>query len=555
MLDTIIRGAHIADGSGKSIYQADLGIMGDKIAEIGYIKASAKTIIDANGLILSPGFVDVHTHYDAQLTWDKYASPSPSLGATTVVIGNCGFSIAPCPPEQRRRISNNLAEVEGMSISALEAGIDWNFESFGEYIELLERKGSYPNVACFVGHSAVRTAVLGREASERLATDDELLIMSQIVSESMQSGAIGFSSSQSLNHNGANGVPMPSRLASKDEFKSLVAAIGECGHGVFQLTVGPHAEMSFLEDIAQENNCIVMMTAALHNEAFPDRAIGMLNGALDAQRRGNGLWAQVSCQPLSMDFSLTSAFPFQPFEAWKELGKLNKTELSKILKSIDYRQKFKKELMSPARGKIFYGDWSKVSIAQVSSRKFQDMEGLSISELSKQLDKHPVDLVFDIALNDNLETIFNAALLNSDEDVVADFLIHEASLISLSDAGAHLRYMCDAGYGLHLLGHWVRNKKIMSLEDAIRRLTTLPASLFNIKDRGHLLPGKFADLVLFDKDEINLGPLKRFDDLPNGESRMMREPIGVEGVWVNGQMVFDGKQYKNIPSPGKILRA
>ena len=555
MIDTLIRGAHIADGTGKMLFPADVAIVGDKVTEIGNIKGRAKDVIEADGLILSPGFVDVHTHYDAQLTWDKFASPSPALGTTTVVIGNCGFSIAPCPPEQRNTISRNLAEVEGMSISALEAGIDWSFESFKDYLGMLEYKGTYPNVACFVGHSAVRTAVLGSEASEREATSDEISIMRRMVKEAMAHGAMGFSSSSSLNHNGANGVPMPSRLACKEEFRNLVGVLGELGRGVFQLTVGPHVDISFLEELASKNNCVVMMTAALHNEAFPDRAKGMLEGALEAQSHGVKLWAQVSCQPLSMDFSLLSAFPFQPLESWKSLAEKDKESLFKDLGSSDFRDKFKRELLSPTRGKIFYGDWSKVSIAHVVKERNLKFEGLTIRELSELNGIHPVDAILDLALDEALETVFNAALLNSDESVVGNFLKHDAGLISLSDAGAHLRYMCDAGYGLHLLGHWVREKNVLPLEDAIRRLTSLPADLFSIRDRGRLSPGMFADLLLFDKDKVDIGPLHRVNDLPNGETRMLRDPIGVRGVWVNGQMVFNGKQYIDIPSPGKLLRS
>ena len=226
-----------------------------------------------------------------------------------------------------------------------------------------------------------------------------------------------------------------------------------------------------------------------------------------------------------------------------------------IVGSSDFRDKFKEELLSPTRGKIFYGDWSKVSIAHVVKERNLKFEGLTIRKLSELNGIHPVDAILDLALDEALETVFNAALLNSDESVVGNFLKHDAGLISLSDAGAHLRYMCDAGYGLHLLGHWVREKNVLPLEDAIRRLTSLPADLFSIRDRGRLSPGMFADLLLFDKDKVDIGPLHRVNDLPNGETRMLRDPIGVRGVWVNGQMVFNGKQYIDIPSPGKLLRS
>ena len=281
MHDLVIRGAMVADGVGNPLIRADVAVSGERIAEVGAVTESAKETVDADGLVLAPGIVDVHTHYDAQITWESQATPSPALGVTTVVMGNCGFSIAPCPPDRREQMARNLAEVEGMSIAALEAGIDWGFESFPEYLTQLRRKGCYPNAGVFVGHSAVRTTVLGAEASERAATEDEVATMRGIVHEAMEAGAIGFATSTSINHNGDGGVPMPSRLAEDDEMRALVGVLGEFGRGIFQLTVGPSMTVERLESMAAETGRPIFMTAALHNETFPDRAIGMLEGAAE----------------------------------------------------------------------------------------------------------------------------------------------------------------------------------------------------------------------------------------------------------------------------------
>ena len=229
MHDLAIRGATVADGLGNPLMRADVAVSGERIAEVGDVTESARETVEADGLVLAPGIVDVHTHYDAQLTWESRATPSPALGVTTVVMGNCGFSIAPCPPEKREQMARNLAEVEGMSIAALEAGIDWSFEGFPDYLALLRRKGCYPNAGVFVGHSAVRTTVLGAEASERAATDGEIAAMRAIVKEAVEAGAIGFATSTSINHNGDGGVPMPSRLAEDDELRALVGVLGELG--------------------------------------------------------------------------------------------------------------------------------------------------------------------------------------------------------------------------------------------------------------------------------------------------------------------------------------
>ena len=553
MHDLVIRGATMADGVGNPLIRADVAVRDERIVEVGDVTESARETVDADGLVLAPGIVDVHTHYDAQLTWDSQATPSPSLGVTTVVMGNCGFSIAPCPPERREQMARNLAEVEGMPVAALEAGIDWSFESFPEYLALLRRKGCYPNAGVFVGHSAVRTTVLGAEASDRAASEDEIATMRGMVKEAVEAGAIGFATSTSINHYGDGGVPMPSRLADDDEMSALVGVLGELGRGIFQLTVGPGMTNERMEGLAAETGRPVFMTAALHNETFPERAIGMLEGAAAAQSRGNALWAQVSCQPLSMDFSMRTAFPLQSLDAWKPLHTASDEEFVAIIGSEDFRNRFRDELEKPQSGKIFYGDWRRVEVAMATTPAHRALEGETIEAIAGREGRDPVDVMFDLAVDERLGTTFNAALLNADEAAVEGLLRHDAGLISLSDAGAHLCYLCDAGYGLHLLGHWVRDKGVFDLEDGIRRVTSLPARLYGIPDRGEIAPGKFADLLLFDPATVGRGAIRRVDDLPGGESRLVRDASGVHGVWVNGTAVYDADGYRDVAPPGHVL--
>ena len=553
MHDLVIRGAMVADGVGNPLIRVDVAVSGERIAEVGAVTEGARQTVEADGLVLAPGIVDVHTHYDAQITWESQATPSPALGVTTVVMGNCGFSIAPCPPDRREQMARNLAEVEGMSIAALEAGIDWGFETFPEYLAQLRRKGCYPNAGVFVGHSAVRTTVLGAEASDRAATEDEIAAMRGIVMEAMEAGAIGFATSTSINHNGDGGVPMPSRLAEDDELRALVGVLGELGRGIFQLTVGPSMTVERLESMAAETGRPVFMTAALHNETFPERAIGMLKDSAAAQSRGNPVWAQVSCQPLRMDFSMRTAFPLQSLNAWEPLHRASDEEFLAIIASEDFRNRFREDLEKPQQGKIFYGDWERVEVAMAATPAHRPLEGETIESIAGREGRDPVDVMFDLAVDERLGTTFNAALLNADEAAVEELLLHEAGLISLSDAGAHLCYLCDAGYGLHLLGHWVRDKGVFGLEDGIRRITSLPARLYGIEGRGEIAPGKFADLMLFDPAEVARGAIRRVDDLPGGESRLIRQPRGVHGVWVNGTCVHDDAGYREVPPPGHVL--
>ena len=392
MYDLVIRGAQIADGLGSPLMLGDVAIEGKYITEIGHITGESRRTIEADGLVLSPGIVDVHTHYDAQLTWDCTATPSPSLGVTSIVVGNCGFSIAPCPVAHRDLIVRNLAEVEGMSLAALRSGTNWEFETFSEYLALLKRKGVTPNVAAFIGHSAVRTSVMGEEASERPASENEIAEMRQLVSAGMDAGAIGFSSSTSINHFGDGGVPMPSRLANEEELRVLTSVLGEKQRGVFQLTVGPSVSSDFLESIAEQNNCAVFQTAALFNDTFPDRAPKMVRDSAGAQARGNAMWAQVSCQPLSMEFDLMTAFPMQSLDSWHALIDLDKKSFKRKIKDQSFRASFRNDLEVPKEGKLFYGDWSKVEVAMVGQKLEQSLEGMTIEQISKNQEKDPVDV-------------------------------------------------------------------------------------------------------------------------------------------------------------------
>jgi len=553
MHDIVIKGAQVADGLGSPLYSADVAVKNGRIAEIGQLNGEAHESVDADGLVLAPGIVDVHTHYDAQLTWDSNATPSPSLGVTTVVVGNCGFSIAPCPPDCRDLISRNLAEVEGMSLTALRSGTNWGFESFSEYIDLLRRKGVTPNVAAFIGHSAVRTTVMKDEASDRSATEAEVAEMRDLVRDGMDAGAIGFSTSTSVNHHGDRGVPMPSRLADESELRTLVGVLGEKGRGVFQVTVGPNLTTEVMESLAAENNCPVFQTAALYNDAFPDRAPKMVADSAEAQARGNQLWAQVSCQPLSMDFALPAAFPMQSLDAWAPLINADSANFERKIRESEFRHRFRHDLETPQKGKLFFGDWSTVEVAMAARAENRELEGLTVSEMAERQGKDPVDAFFDLSADEGLETIYTAGLMNTNEDEVEKLMRQPGSLISLSDGGAHLRYLCDAGYGLHLLGHWVRERGSFELTDAIRRLTSLPADLYRIRERGRIVLGAFADLFLFDPETVARGPLRRAFDLPGGESRFIRDGAGVHGVWVNGRYVFDGKDYVTDAPTGMVI--
>jgi N-acyl-D-aspartate/D-glutamate deacylase len=555
MHDLLIKNARICDGLGAPIFGGDLAVANGRIAAIGKDVGTAKESIDADGLTLAPGIIDTHTHYDAQITWDAMATPSTSLGVTTVIIGNCGFTIAPARPAHRDRIMRNLTQVEGMSLAALRNGIKWDFESFPEYMNLLERQGIGPNVVAFVGHSSVRTYVLGDDASSRTATDAEIEQMRAIVAEAMRAGAVGFSTTTAEAHNGEGGIPMPSRLADKKELMRLTGVLGEQQRGAFMITKGEKTTVASLEEIGAQTGRPVIIAALLHDNLNPDGVFQDLRDIAAARARGHALIGAVACTPLTFEFSLRSPYPLESFASWQRAFRATPEELPGVLADRAFRQAMKDELAVPIKTRAFNGEWDKLFIVQVADRANAAVEGGSVGQLAAKANKHPLDWMFDFALSEKLDTIFISTLKNSDEGALTRMLHDPNSMISLSDAGAHLTFFCDAGFGLHLLGYWVRERGIMSLEQAVQKITSFPARVYGIRERGYLKPGAWADLMLFDPATVARAPSRRTWDLPSGASRLTCDPVGLHGVWINGARVLqDNKAISTQRAPGKLLR-
>lgn len=540
-MNFIIKNATVYDGSGAApTHDLDVWVKNGRIAGIGKdLSADDAEVIDASGRALMPGIIDTHTHFDAQITWDSAVRPSPALGVTTIVMGNCGFTIAPCKEGDRDLIMKNLTQVEGMSLDALREGIDWSFETFPDYVAMLSEKGVIPNVACFLGHSSIRTYVMGADATERAATSDEVAAMCQIVEEGMNAGAVGFATSTAPQHNGWGGVPMPSRLADDDELLALVNAMGKSGRGIFMLTKGNRTDVPYLEELSAKTGRPVMIAALLHNSTNPTGTLDELARIDEARSRGRDLWGQVSCCPLTMDFTLKSAYPLESFESWQPLMKLSKTELKEKLKDPALRQAVKDELNAPAGVRLFNGEWNKIEVTEAATDANRDLEHRPLSEVAEERGVDPLDLMLDIAIEEDLETIFTAILLNSDEDAVGKMLVHPAASVALSDAGAHLTFFCDAGFGLRLIGHWARDLGKMPIEAAVHELSGKPASIFGIAGRGLIKEGYAADLMLFDPATVARGPKKRIFDLPAGAHRLTTDAEGIIGVWINGNKVAD----------------
>ena len=555
MHDLLFRHAQVFDGTGSEPATLDVAVTAGRISAIGpNLGNDAREVIPADGLALMPGIIDSHTHFDAQITWDPAVRPSPALGVTTAVIGNCGFTIAPCRPQDRDITMRNLTQVEGMSLDVLRQGIAWDFETFPEYLAQLRKSGSTVNIAAYVGHSSVRTYVMGADASRRAATDAEIAQMQHIVRDAMQAGAVGFASSTSPAHNGEGGRPMPSRLADDREMLALVTALGEGGRGVFMLTKGAETPMPFLESLAADSGRPVMVAALLHNTTNPQAVFDDLDAISEANTRGRRLIGQVSCCPLTMDFTMQSPYPAEGLASWQPALGLQGDELKAKLGSKAFRDSVRAELATPSKFRLFNGEWAKVQVVEAATSANTRYEQRSIDDIARSEGRDPLDVMLDLALAEDLQTVFTAQLLNSDETAVGRMLNHPHSLVSLSDAGAHLTFFNDAGFGLHLLGHWSRDRGAMPLSEAVRRLTSQPAAVFGMGERGLIREGFAADLLLFDPATVGRGPKRRVFDLPGGAARLTTDAVGVHGVWVNGQLVADADGLlESVPRAGMLL--
>ncbi len=557
MHDTAIRNARICDGTGAAIVDGELAIDGSRIAAVSARVGPARENIDAGGLVLAPGIIDNHTHYDAQITWDPYASPSLGLGVTTLLMGNCGFTIAPCRAGDREQTLKNLTQVEGMSLDALLAGTRSDYETFADYLGMLESLGVVPNVAVYCGHSSVRTWVMGDDAVRREASDAEIAEMSQLIAQCLRDGAVGFATSTYESHNGWGGIPMPSRFASRGELERLVGTLGDVGRGCFMLTKGNPTPVPVLEEIAARAGCPVAVAAIQYDQANPRRAFGDMQAIGAAVERGRRMMGQVACTAITMDFTLRGAYVFEGLAAWKPAIALydDSDALAAFFSDPAFRAAMKNELISPRAINRFTDQWDKLEILEVADPDLRGYEHCTVAQAAAADGVDPLDWLLDFGARDGFATLFNAQILNDNEDEVARLLKDPNSTIGLADAGAHLFLFCDADFGLHLLGHWVRERGDFSLEDAVAELTSRQADAYGIRERGRLVAGHYADLILFDPRVVGRGEKKRLWDLPAGASRLIRSGKGLHGVWVNGVRVADANGVlENDARPGMVLR-
>lgn len=559
--DLLIRNATICDGTGAPVYAGALAVTGGKIAAMGEVGGAARREIDAGGAVLAPGFIDIHTHYDAQISWDPLLTCSCWHGVTTLLMGNCGVGVAPCRPARQSTVAWDLVNVEALPHEVLMRGVAWDWESFPEYMAAVERRGVALNVGFLVPLSALRFYVVGDEAAARAATPSETAEMARLFREAMRAGAAGFSLSLAPQHIGFQGRPLASRMASREELAALCHVMRELGRGIIEIlpnrgstNVPSEGGFDLLTMLARESARPVTWLALLDLPGTPANAHARTVERLaPLVRSGLKILPQVTPRPIQQYYTLREPFIFAALDSWKGVFNRRVEEQMALLARPEFRSAFRGEIKDGGGKAIFRGRWDRVHIARVQNEHNRRFLNLSVAELANATGKDAVDALLDLALDERMELGITLSVINVNPDVVGRILKLPNTLIGLSDAGAHVAQHCDAGLTSYLLHEWVHRRGALTLEEGVRRLTSELADFLELRTKGRLAPGMDADLVIFDPATIK--PLKPewVSDLPGGEPRLIERSEGIEYTVVGGEVLFARGDYQG-GLPGKVLR-
>jgi N-acyl-D-aspartate/D-glutamate deacylase len=561
MYDLILKGGRIYDGSGLPSFNGDVAIQDGKILAIGRINESADRVIDVGGLAIAPGIIDFHTHFDAQLWWDPLASSSNEHGVTTVVTGNCGLTLAPCKPESRDALIGTFVRVEAMPRASLEAGIPWQWTTQDEYLNALERQPLGLNVATLIGHCAVRQHAMGEASVEREANDSEIAAMEELVRLGMAAGAFGFSTNSNQSHYREDGKPVASRFSSLEEIARLCRVVGESQRGLVQFTHGAFATPEHVAHISQWYDTILQETrrpligeSIRHRWSEPELWRKQLNDVEARARQGYAAYAMTSTRRSMRRWTLKDGSRLDIIPAWKKLSALPIAERMESLRDAAVRNELAQETVN-GNPIDFSRRWELIAVNKAGRKENMKLEGKSIAELAAAQNKSSIDAMLDLALAEDLETTFEDSTTQGDERAVKEIFSNPNVLLGQSDAGAHVASGNPGfGYATLMLAYWVRERQLMTLEDAIKKLTFLPASIFGIHDRGLLRRGLAADIFVFDPEKIDLAAPQRVTDLPEGAPRFTQGAKGIHYAIVNGKVLMDNGAHTGA-YPGRVLRS
>ena len=551
--DLIIKNGRVIDGSGLPGFHSDVAISGGRIVEVGKVAGESRQVLNADGLVVAPGIIDNHTHYDAQVTWDPLCTYSCYHGITTVVMGNCSLAMAPAHKEDREMLAGVLSHVEAIPLEAIQTGVNWSWETIPEYLDALDQRLGI-NVASLIGHSAVRRYVMGEASQERHATDDEVAAMKAIVREGLEAGAIGVSFERNLRHFDWNGRLAPTNLASEEEIFAVAAVADEVGRGVIQFG----GDRSISRKLAKASRRPVFYGNITQQAVAPERWRKQLDEAESLMREGHRGYQFVMPRPGDLRYTLRTAQHFDAMPTWKNVMLLPHDLRTQAFRDPETRAKLHREAvetpMDPNRAGDFTRRWDLQFVFRPALPKHQRLRGKSVADIAREEGKDVLDAFLDLALEENLETEFERREVNSDEAAMTALLTSPYTVIGQSDGGAHVVFRTDYSYSTYLLSHWVRERKIMSLEEAIRKLTFVPASLFGFSDRGLVRSGMAADLMVFDPETISPLEPGEAHDLPGGARRRKQLAKGIEWTVVNGQVLMERGEHTGA-YPGKVARS
>jgi N-acyl-D-amino-acid deacylase len=562
MYDLVIKNGVVVDGSGLPGYRADVGVRQGRIASIGRIRAQAREVVDADGHVVAPGIVDGHTHMDAQVFWDPLGTSSCYHGITTVVMGNCGFTLAPCAEKDKALVVRNLQRAEDIPPQAMEAGIKWQWTTFPEFLDTLDSLPKGINYSGYLGHSALRTYVMGERAFEQAATGDDLKAMERELKDALRAGAMGFTTSRSPAHETPEGRPVASRLATWDEVRRLVGVMGDLGTGIFEIAgegvdrapgdPGLREYHVRLRDLAVETGRPVTF-GLFSRRGVPDVWRAYLALLDETAAAGGRMFGQAHSRSLSALLSFRTQTPFDRLPVWKELRARPEAEQLRLLRDPDMRRRLveasgardsRRPVGTEARPADY--DWLFVFDTVYGPHR-------SVAEVARERGQHPAETMIDLAVDKNLDLFFLQPIANEDQDFALEIMRHPRMVTTFSDSGAHVSQLMDSSLQTHLLSHWVRDKQAFTLEEAVRMLTFVPATTWGFHDRGLIREGMAADLMVFDPDTIAAEMPEVVDDLPAGARRLVQRTRGIAATIVNGEVLLrDGKHTGALP--GRLLR-